>query len=125
MGCAGGMGPLQPGPSLPATEAAKIIARPPVTAFDGLYRNTIRVTASFGGDNDSLGWCNSPGQPIIHILNGRLTYEVPHPNVKLTSTPVFGATMAEDGSFYGMELDGYLFGRITGSQIEGGIDGAG
>jgi hypothetical protein len=97
-----------------------------VTAFHGSYRNAIRVTASFGGDKDSLGWCNSPGQPIIHVLNGQLTYEVPHPNAKLIPTPVFRATMAENGSFfYGMELDRYLFGRITGLQIEGRIDGAG
>lgn len=123
-GCAGDMGPIRPGPSLPASEAATIIITPPVTAFDGTYRNTLRVASSFGRDQDVSGWCASPGQRVITVANGRFTYEVPHPDVKLTSVPSFTAAVAPDGSFYGGQNEGSLSGRITGTHIEGMIDGS-
>jgi hypothetical protein len=123
-GCAGDMGPIRPGPSLPASEAATIIITPPVTTFDGSYRNTIRVVSSFGQGRDVSGWCTSPGQRVITVANGQFTYEVPHPDVKLTSVPSFTAAVAPDGSFYGAQNEGTLSGRITGTHIEGLIDGS-
>jgi hypothetical protein len=113
-GCAGSMGTLHPPSPSP----------PPVTSFDGSYRNTIRVTGSFGSGKDVSGWCASPGQPIITIANGQFSYAVAHPNVPGSATATFIATMAEDGSFNGQIVAGRLWGRVTGTHIEGRIDGS-
>jgi hypothetical protein len=111
-GCAGSMGTMRPDPA----------ATPPATGFDGSYRNTIVVTGTAGKMMDT-SWCQSPGQPIITVANGHLSYAVPHPNIPGNATPVFQATMAEDGSFFGRVNDGSLSGRVRGSHLEGRIDG--
>lgn len=123
-GCAGSMGSVRPGPSVPAAQAATIIVTPPVTSFDGTYSNTLRLTSSFGSGKDTYGWCDSPGQPIITVANGQFSYAVPHPNIPGEATPRFPATVKEDGTFYGEIVAGTLSGSIRGSRIEGRIDGS-
>ena len=76
-GCAGPMGPIRIDPTPPP---------PPVTSFDGAYRDTIRSVRSFGADQ-ATSWCESPGQPLITIQNGQFSYAVPHPNVPGNATP--------------------------------------
>jgi hypothetical protein len=124
VGCAGPMGTMRPGPSLTAAEEVNYKVEPPVTAFDGSYRNTIRIITSFGSGADNSGWCTSPGQPIITIANGQFTYAVPHPNVPGNATPVYQATMKEDGSFYGSITAGVVSGAVEGTRIVGKIDGS-
>ena len=68
-------------------------------------------------------WCESPGQPIITVANGQFSYAVPHPNIPGNATPVFQATMAQDGSFSGRVNDGFLSGHVHGTHLEGNIDG--
>jgi hypothetical protein len=114
-GCAGPMGTMRPSESN---------LTPPVTSFDGSYRSTIRVTGSLGSGRDTSGWCRSPGQPIITVTNGQFTYAVPHPNVPGNATPVFPATMREDGSFYGEIIAGTISGSVRGTHIQGMIDGS-
>ena len=126
-GCAGSMGTMRPGPSIPASEAATIsvVPPPPVTAFDGTYRVKIRSTGSFGAPSaNSTSWCDSPGQPIITVANGQFTYKVSHPNVPGDASPVFPATVAADGSFAGEIVAGSIAGSIHGTNIEGRIDGS-
>lgn len=124
-GCAGSMGTMRPGPSVPASEAATIsVVAPPVTAFDGTYRVKIRTTGSFGAVSTTTSWCDSPGQPIITVANGQFTYKVSHPNVPGDASPVFPATVAADGSFSGQIVAGSIAGSIQGTHIEGRIDGS-
>lgn len=112
-GCAGPMGAIHSNPP-PA---------PLPTAFDGSYRNTIRVTGSFGSAQ-TTSWCDSPGQPVITVANGQFTYAVPHPNISGTPTPVYPASMAPDGSFSGQVITGSITGHVSGTHIEGRIDGS-
>ena len=96
----------------------------PVTSFDGSYRSTIRVTGSLGSGRDTSGWCQSPGQPIVTVTNGQFSYAVPHPNVPGNATPVYPATMREDGSFYGEIVAGTISGSVRGTHMQGKIDGS-
>ena len=114
-GCAGPMVIMRPSVSNPT---------PPITAFDGSYRSTIRITGSLGSGRDTFGWCQSPGQPIITTTNGQFSYAVPHPNVPGNATPVFPATMKEDGSFYGEIISGTISGSVSGTHMQGKIDGS-
>jgi hypothetical protein len=112
-GCAGPMGTIRsdlPSPS-------------PVTSFDGSYRSTIRLVGAFGAAQ-TTSWCNTPGQPIITVLNGQFTYAVPHPDIPGNATPIYPATMAEDGSFSGQIIAGMIYGRVQGTHLEGKIDGS-
>jgi hypothetical protein len=113
-GCAGPMGPIRINPTPPP---------PPVTSFDGAYRDTIRSVRSFGADQ-ATSWCESPGQPLITVQNGQFSYAVPHPNVPGNATPNFPATIASDGSFTGQIIAGSIFGHVQGNHIQGRIDGS-
>jgi hypothetical protein len=112
-GCAGSMGVIRP-------EGAPV----PVTAFDGSYRNTIGIAAS-AAVAKGTSWCDTPGQPVIAVVNGQFSYTVPHPNMPDNPTPTFQATMAQDGSFLGQSNGGTISGRVHGTYIEGTIDGVG
>jgi hypothetical protein len=112
-GCAGSMGTMH-------TDTATA----PVTAFDGSYRNTISVTTSADVARGT-SWCETPGQPIITVANGQFSYTVPHPNAPGNPSPTFQATMAQDGSFAGQANAGTISGRVSGTHMEGSIDGAG
>jgi hypothetical protein len=112
-GCAGPMGTIHS--DTPTT--------PPVTAFDGTYRDTIR-SIGVAGAAEGSSWCDTPGQPIITVQNGQFTYTVPHPNVTTSLMTAFPATIAPDGSFYGEIITGSLSGRVDGTHIEGKIDGS-
>jgi hypothetical protein len=112
-GCAGPMGPIRSNPPPP----------PPVTSFDGTYHTTIRPAGSFGSAQ-LTSWCDTPGQPNVTVANGQFTYAAPHPNVPGNPTPVYSATMAEDGSFYGQIVAGTISGQVQGSRMEGRIDGS-
>jgi hypothetical protein len=124
MGCAGPMGTPRPGPSVRAdqVEAANQVT-PPVTAFDGSYRNSIRVVSSFGAAQNT-SWCESPGQPLIVVENGQFTYRVPHPNVPGEAAPIYTAVVAADGLFLGEITAGRMYGQIQGRHIRGRIDGS-
>jgi hypothetical protein len=111
-GCAGSMGTLRPD-APPA---------PPVTTFDGQYRTTIALTGTAGAGTETA-WCKTPGQPVVTISNGKITYAVPHPNISGNPTPMFQATMATDGSFSGRVNDGSLSGHVQGTHLEGTIEG--
>ena len=124
-GCAGSMGTIRPGPSVPASVAnAAGATAGPVTTFDGTYRMTIRSSGSAGAASTST-WCATPGQPTITVANGQFTYAVPHPNVPGNATPEFPATIAADGSFAGQITAGSISGSINGGHIQGRIDGSG
>ncbi|HET7883503.1 MAG TPA: hypothetical protein VFL55_21640 [Acetobacteraceae bacterium] len=124
-GCAGPMGTIRPGPSVPASQAAQVMTVvPPVTAYDGTYRMRLRLTGGAGAAEGNT-WCQSGGQPVITVTNGQFDYAVPHPNIPGNPTPVFQATMAADGSFTGAVTSGTMFGRIDGTHMEGKIDGSG
>ncbi len=112
--CAGSMGELK---------VEKATAVPPVTAFDGSYRTTIHPTGSFGSAQIS-SWCETPGQPVITVTNGRFSYAVPHPNVPGNPASAYTATMAPDGSFYGQLVGGTISGQVRGTHMEGRIDGS-
>ena len=112
-GCAGSMGTMH-------SETAPA----PVTSFDGSYRSTIRITSAAEATTGT-SWCETPGQPVITVANGQFSYAVPHPNTPGNPTPVFQATMAQDGSFVGQANDGIISGRVSGTHMEGSIDGAG
>jgi hypothetical protein len=112
-GCAGPLGTLRPSPPPPV----------PVTTFDGSYRATLSATGSFGSAQRNI-WCESPGQERLSVVNGRFSYAVPHPSIPGNPTPVYQATLAEDGSFTGQIVAGTIAGRIQGSRIEGDIDGS-
>jgi hypothetical protein len=94
---------------------------PPVTAFDGIYRGTIRSTSAAVAAQGS--WCDTPGQPAITVVNGQFTYTTPHPEVPGNPTPDYEATMASDGSFYGQDISGTISGRVSGTHMEGKIEG--
>jgi hypothetical protein len=111
-GCAGSMGTIHVDP-----------ATLPVTAFDGTYSDTIRVTSALD-EVKGESWCVTPGQPIITVANGQFTYAVPHPNAPGNATPTFQATMAKDGTFIGQANDGIISGQIIGTHIEGTINGS-
>lgn len=111
--CAGPMGTLH----------SDQIVTPPVTAFDGSYRNTIRVAGAFG-QAQTTAWCDTPGQPVVTVANGRLNYSVPHPNVPGEPVTVFTATLAKDGSFSGDQILGMMTGEVQGNRIIGRIDGS-
>ena len=112
-GCAGSMGPVISPPPAP----------PPVTAYDGVYRNRIQVLGSFNSDQVSP-YCQTPGRPVITVSNGELTYAVPHPDIIGNPTPTYVAEMAADGSFHGPLVAGIMSGQVQGNRIEGKIDGA-
>ena len=61
---------------------------------------------------------------MITVANGQFTYAVPHPNVPGNATPVFPATLAADGSFYGEIVAGSMSGSVSGAHIQGKIDGS-
>jgi hypothetical protein len=112
-GCAGPMGTLRGVPPPPA----------PVTTFDGSYRMTLSAAGSFGSAQRNT-WCESPGQARLTVASGQFSYAVPHPNVPGNPTPVYPATLSDDGSFTGQIVAGTIAGRIQGSRIEGSIDGS-
>src|ERR1700733_6564858 len=68
-GCAGPMGPIRSEPP-PA---------PPVTSFDGSYRTAIRSVDTPA--TKGTVWCDSPGQEVVTVANGRFSFAVPHPDV--------------------------------------------
>ena len=109
---------------MPVSQAPSITPQPAVTSFDGTYRNAIHLVSSFGASKDYTSWCTSPGQPVITIAGGQFSYTVPHPNVPDEPAPVFPATIAEDGSFYGQLVVGSITGRVDSDRIEGRIDGS-
>ena len=113
-GCAGPMGTIHG--EVPTAAA--------VTTFDGSYGNTIRVTGTAEGARGT-GLCDSPGQPVITVASGQFSYAVPHPNSPGSATPVFPATMAQDGTFYGQVIGGTISGQVSGGHIDGRIDGQG
>jgi hypothetical protein len=107
-----------------AVQQSNTTPPPPVTSHDGSYRSTIRVT---GMSRQATGtnWCDTPGQPVIVVANGQFNYAVPHPNVPGNPAPVFSATIAPDGSFSGGATNGTIAGSLSGTHIEGRIDGEG
>ena len=109
-GCAGPMGTIH----------TDTVPTPAVTAFDGTYRSTIRVTKGFG----QTSWCDSPGQPVITVANGQFSYAVPHPNVPGNPTPSYLASFAQDGTFYGQVVSGTISGQVRDTHMEGSIDGS-
>jgi hypothetical protein len=111
-GCAGSMGTIHADP-----------ATAPVTSFDGSYRSTLGITSA-AEEVKGSSWCVSPGQPIVTVANGRFSYTVPHPNVPGYPAPTFQATLVQNGSFAGQGNDGTISGRITGTHMEGSIDGS-
>jgi hypothetical protein len=124
-GCAGSMGTMRPGPSVPAdSPGAGSAAAPAGTTFDGSYRVTLR-TANSAADANLASWCASPGQPVVTVTNGRFTFAVPHPNIPGNATPVFPATIAADGSFSGQITAGNISGLVTGTHMQGRIEGTG
>jgi hypothetical protein len=111
-GCAGPMGTIHT--DTPTTA---------VTSFDGAYQSTIRIT--FASDEvKGTAWCDTPGQPVITVVNGQFSYSVPHPNAPGNPMPTFQATVAQDGSFIGRANSGIIQGRFSGPHIEGTIDGS-
>jgi hypothetical protein len=124
-GCAGPMGTMRPGPSVPADAVASdTTTAGPVNTFDGSYQVTLRNTGAAGAASSS-SWCASPGQPMVTVTNGQFTYAVPHPNVPGNATPVFPATIAADGSFSGQVTAGTISGSVNGRHMQGRIDGSG
>ena len=111
-GCAGPMGPIRSEPPPP----------PPVTSFDGSYRTTIRSIDTPATENTI--WCNTPGQEVVTVANGRFSFAVPHPDVPGNPTPALPATFAADGSFSGQVIVGMIYGRVQGGHMEGRIDGS-
>jgi hypothetical protein len=111
-GCAGSMGTIHPD-----TAAA------PVTAFDGSYQTTIRVTST-ASETQGNNWCQTPGQPTVTVANGGFSYTVPHPNVPGNPSPTFLATMAKDGTFIGESNDGTILGQVSGTHMQGSIEGS-
>jgi len=112
-GCAGPMGTIHGN----TTNA-------PVTAFDGSYQSTIRVTG-VAPEAKGSNWCDTPGQPIITVANGQFSYAVPHPNAPSNMTSNFSASMAQEGSFSGQGVGGTISGTVHGIHIEGSINGQG
>jgi hypothetical protein len=110
------------GPMVPARSGAP--ASTSVTAFNGSYRTTIRVTGTSAAAQGT-NWCDTQGQPVVTVANGQFTYAVPHPNVPGSMTPTFMATMAQDGSFSGQSVDGTIAGQVSGAQMTGTINGQG
>jgi hypothetical protein len=98
---------------------------PTVLSFDGPYRSTIRVTSMAGGDPNATNWCDTPGQSVVTVTDGQLSYPLPHPNVPGNPTPVYLAMMAPDGSFSGQLNEGSMTGQITDGHMQGRIDGSG
>jgi hypothetical protein len=112
-GCAGPMGPIR----------SDLPAPPPVTSFDGSYRNTIRSVSTRAAQGTI--WCDTTGQAVTTVVtNGKFTVAVPHPNVPGNPTPAFPATFAVDGTFSGQVIVGTMFGRVQGRYMEGRIDGS-
>jgi hypothetical protein len=111
-GCAGSMGTIHADP-----------ATAPVTSFDGSYRSTLGIKSA-AEEVKGSSWCVSPGQPIVTVANGRFSYTVPHPNVPGNPAPTFQAIVVQNGSFAGQGNDGTISGRITGTHMEGSIDGS-
>lgn len=112
-GCAGSMGVIRPDSATAS-----------VTAFDGSYRNTISIAAS-ASVAKGISWCETPGQPVITVVNGQFSYAVPHPNMPDNPTPTFQAVVAQDGSFLSQSNGGTISGQVRGTSIEGVIDGVG
>jgi hypothetical protein len=111
-GCAGSMGTIHAD-----------TATAPVTSFDGAYRSTIRIT-SVADEAKGTSWCVTPGQSIITVANGQFGYTVSHPDAPGNPAPTFQATVAQDGSFVGQGNDGTISGRVSGTHMEGSINGA-
>ena len=111
-GCAGPMGTIH--------TDTDTVPTPVVTAFDGTYRSTIRVTKGVG----QTLWCDTPGQPVITVANGQFDYAVPHPNVPSNYMPSYPATFAPDGTFFGQLVGGTISGQVRDTHMEGSIDGS-
>jgi hypothetical protein len=111
-GCAGPMGTIH-------TDATTA----PVTSFDGTYQSTIRITSA-PDIVKGTSWCATPGQSVITVVNGQFSYTVPHPDAPGNPAPTFQATVARDGSFVGQANDGTISGRVSGTHMDGSIDGA-
>jgi hypothetical protein len=111
-GCAGSMGTMHVDPSTA-----------PVTSFDGTYQSTIHITSA-PDIVTGTSWCATPGQSVITVVNGQFSYTVPHPDAPGNPAPTFQATVARDGSFVGKANDGTISGHVSGTHMEGSIDGA-
>jgi hypothetical protein len=84
----------------------------------------LRLTGGAGAAEGNT-WCISSGQPVITVTNGMFKFGIPHPNIPGNPTPVFEATVATGGNFYGQITSGTMSGRIDGTHMEGKIDGSG
>ena len=98
-------------------------ATAPVTSFDGSYRSTLGITSA-AEEVKGSSWCVSPGQPIVTVANGQFSYTVPLPNGPGHPAPTFQAIVVQNCSFAGQGNDGTISGRITGTHMEGSIDGS-
>jgi hypothetical protein len=111
-GCAGSMGTIHADP-----------ATAPVTSFDGSYRSTLDIKSA-AGEVKGSSWSVSPGQPMVTVANGQFSDTVPHPDAPGNPAPTFQAIVVQNGSFAGQDNDGTISGRITGTHMEGIIDGS-
>jgi hypothetical protein len=112
-GCAGPMGTIHTDPTVA-----------PVTAYDGSYQSTISVT-TMASEVKGTNWCDTPGQPVVTVTNGKVSYTVPHPNGPSDMTTTFQATFANDGTFFGQVVGGTMSGQVSGRHLTGSIDGQG
>ena len=84
-----------------------------------LFRLTAATVA------EEADWCQTPSQSIVTVANGQLNVAVPHPNLRGNPSPNYRATMTQDGSFSDQSASGSLSGRVSETDIDGRIDGAG
>jgi hypothetical protein len=95
---------------------------PSTVSWDGTYRGAIQITGT--GSGIQQRWCETDPKMVVQVTNNSFRYAMPHPNAPDNPTPVYSATIAPDGTFYGQLQSGTMHGRITGSRMSGTVDGS-
>ena len=112
----------KPPPAPPAPQPVPV-------SYDGNYRGTIRVkTHTLGGPNSN--WCDTPAKISISVRQNTFKYLLAHPNLPPDpdlSPTIEVSSISPDGSFDGYPVNGgpEMFGTITGSHMQGEIQGLG
>ena len=97
---------------------------PQAQSFDGLYVGSVRLKNS--AVTVPKAWCETSSNFSLQVRNNSFNYTMPHPNVpEIQNRPYTGA-IDPDGSLRAQSGDlGVMVGRVTGSHLEGEIQGSG
>jgi len=99
---------------------------PPVTAYDGSYKGTIRLIKIAAGAADMRSLCEVRRNMSVQVMNGTFAYSFQLTNYPGRPQARYSALVYPNGEFLGSsERGGEIRGKIAENQLVGRIDSIG